>query len=125
MQRIDLVMKEDTQSFFDDLKGKKNALIVPIDKWKSIIHANLGNGRARDPEFRIAGAFVITEQDAFELFVGKIHGIFYGRTEGITTKEYGTFRFAGKIDLKRVTSSVPSHDIFDVGSRQPGSFRSK
>lgn len=111
--------------FFDKLKKTRNALLIPVDKWKSLIHANLGNNRVSDPEYRIAGAFVITEKDTFELFVGSIRKIFYGRAESINTLEYGAFSFAGKLELKRVTPAVPNYDIFDVGHRQPGSFRSK
>lgn len=125
MKKIELILDGEQQGFFDRLKNARNALLIPVDKWKSIIHVNLGNSRVRDPEYRIAGAFVITEKDAFELFVGSIRGVFYGRPESINTLEYGAFSFAGKLELKRVTSAAPNHDIFDVGFRQSGSFRSK
>jgi hypothetical protein len=73
----------------------------------------------------LAGAYVITDLNIFESFVGNIHRIFYGRTEGIITKEYGAFRFAGKLELKKVMPQAPSYDIYTAGYRQPGSFRSK
>lgn len=126
MEEIKLNLNEDQRAFFDSLKSNKNALLIPLNKWMECIHPELGSNKVRDPDFRIAGAYVISELDAFELLAKMIkHRIIYSRPEGITTKEYGTFRFAGKLELRRVMPPAPNHDIFDVGDRQPGSFRSK
>ena len=122
---IELILDEEKRSFFDNLKSDKNALVVPLDKWKAFIQDNLVSNNYRDPDFRIAGDYVITELNAFASFVGNIRGLFYGRTEGYVTKDYGAFRFAGKLELKKVMPPAPNHDIFNVGLRQPGSFRSK
>ncbi len=123
--KIELILDEESQGFFSQLKSGNNALVVPIDKWSTFIQERLGTTRVKDPNFKIAGSYVITDQKAFELFVGELHSIYYGRPDRLVTKEYGAFRFAGKLDQKRVMPPALSYDIFDVGHRQPGSFRSK
>jgi hypothetical protein len=45
MQKIELILDEEKAVFFEMLKANKNALIVPLDKWESIIHVNLGKNR--------------------------------------------------------------------------------
>lgn len=59
--KVELIFTEGSREFFDDLKSSKNELVIPLDKWNTLIHDNLGSNRYPDPEYKIVGAYVVTQ----------------------------------------------------------------
>ena len=119
MVKIELIMDEEKQCFLNVLKKKLDELVVPLDKWDLYIKDNPRIKPDQMPEFAISGAYVITERDAFSSVVNDLGYLFYMPKR--LSKEQGGFWFAEKLEPKK---KMPKHDIFDVGLRQPGSFRS-
>jgi len=113
--KIELSMNEEAGAFFEGLKKKHNELVVPLDNWNAYIR---DNPRIKDvPAHMISGEYVITEREQFDALD---KGHFYYAPKRLP-KEQGGFWFAEKLEPKK---KMPKHDIFDVGLRQPGSFRS-
>jgi hypothetical protein len=117
--KIELIMDEEKRAFFDKQKRGNDELIVPLDRWNTYIHDNLGVNPDCVPDFSISGAFVITERSLFLNLVENLGWLFCEKKR--LTKEQGGFWFVVKLEPKK---KMPKRDIFDVGNRQPGGFRS-
>ena len=117
--KIELIMDEAQQAFFDKLKNGNDELVVPLDKWNAFIHENLPTEPEDMFEFVIAGKYVITEREMYNGLVERLKYLYYENKR--LTKQEGGFWFAVKLEPKK---KMPGHDIFNVGLRQPGSFRS-
>jgi len=113
--KIELSMNEDARAFLEGLKKKHNEIVVPLASWNAYIRDNPRIKVA--PAHMISGAYVITEREQFDALD---RGRFYYAPKRLP-KEQGGFWFAEKLEPKK---RMPKHDIFDVGLRQPGSFRS-
>ena len=117
--KIELIMDEAQQAFFDKLKNGNDELVVPIDKWNAFIHENLRTEPEDMLEFVIAGKYAITEREMYNGLVERLKYLYHENKR--LTKQEGGFWFAVKLEPKK---KIPGHDIFNVGLRQPGSFRS-
>ncbi|MDO9051765.1 MAG: hypothetical protein Q8N02_04175 [Methylotenera sp.] len=117
--KIELIMDEAQQAFFDKLKQGNDELVVPLDKWNAYIHDNLPTELEQRLEFVISGAYVITERGMYNGFVESLKYLHYDNKR--LTKQEGGFWFAIVLEPKKI---MPKHDIFDASKRQPGSFRS-
>jgi len=118
--KVELVMGAEETEFFNALKTKRDELIVPINVWKTHIQGNSQIKPESMPEFVITGAYVIAERSLFDALVKGLGHLFYAPKR--LTKDQGGFWFVEKLEQKK---KMPKHDIFDVGVRQEGSFRSK
>lgn len=116
---IELIMDEGSRAFFNALKKRNDEIVVPLESWSAYIYNNPKRTSEDTPEFVISGEYVITERELFDALVYKLGNLFYSPKR--LTKEQGGFWFAEKLEPKK---KMPKHDIFDVGLRQPGSFRS-
>ena len=117
--KIELIMDEVQQAFFDKLKKGNDELVVPLDKWNAYINDNLPTELDQMLDFMISGAYVVTERGMYNGFVEGLKYLYYDNKR--LTKQEGGFWFAVKLEPKK---KMPGHDIFNVGLRQPGSFRS-
>lgn len=118
--KIELPLDDKVQLYLSELKRKQDELVVPIEKWNEHIRDN-GRVKPEDiPPHIVADSYVITEREWFQAVVFKLGNLFF--TPKRLSRAEGGIWFADKLELKR---KMPKHDIFDVGIRQPGSFRSK
>lgn len=117
--KIELILNEAQQAFFDKLKKGHNELVVPLDKWNAYIHDNLPTEPEDMIEFVIAGTYVITEREMYNGFVENLKCFYYENKR--LTKQDGGFWYAVKLEPKKKMSDP---DMFIAGIRQPGSFRS-
>lgn len=117
--KIELIMDEAQQAFFDKLKKGNDELVVALDKWNTYIHDHLPTEPEEMLEFVIADTYVITERSAWIALVHSLKNLHYDIKR--LTKQQGGFWFAVILETKKI---MPKHDIFVVGQRQPGSFRS-
>lgn len=117
--KIELIMDEAQQAFFFKLKKGNDELVVPLDKWNLYVHDNLPTEPDQMLDFVISGAHVITERGMYNGFIESLKSLYYENKR--LTKQEGGFWFAVKLEPKK---KMPEHDIFNVGLRQPGSFRS-
>lgn len=117
---MNLSLDDSAQFFFATQKKKNDELVVPIDSWNLHVRDNPQVKPEDVPNHVNAGAYVITEREWFDDLVKKLGYLFYAPIR--LPKVDGGFWFAEKLVQKK---KMPKHDIFDVGHRQPGSFRSK
>jgi hypothetical protein len=118
--KIELLLDDKMQSFLSDLQKERNELVVPIGKWNEHIRDNARIKPKDIPPHIFADSYVITERRWFQALVSEQGNLFF--TPKRLTREEGGFWFADKLELKK---NMAKHDIFDVGNRQQGSFRSK
>lgn len=112
-------MDLEMQAFFDSLKKIRDELVVPLTIWNNHILDNKRIKPEQMPKFMISGEYVLTEEDVFEELVDNLKYLFYAKRR--LTKDEGGFYLVVKLEPKKI---MPKHDIFNVGLRQPGSFRS-
>jgi hypothetical protein len=117
--KIELIMDEINQAFFDKLKNGHDELVVPLDKWNMYIHDNLPAEPEEMLEFVIADTYIITERSAWIALVQSLKYLHYDLKR--LTKQQGGFWFAAILEPKKKMSDP---DMFIAGIRQPGSFRS-
>lgn len=117
--KIELIMDEVNQAFFDKLKKGHDELVVPLDKWNAYIHDNLPTEPEEMLEFVIADMYVITEREMYNGFVESLKYLYYENKR--LTKQDGGFWYAVKLEPKK---NMFDPDMFIAGIRQPGSFRS-
>jgi hypothetical protein len=117
--RIDLIMDDSAQEFFDVLKKKNDELIIPLNGWIAYIRDN-SNIKPEDvPSHKVSGTYVITEREWFGEVARSIDSLYYHPVRLLHNKQ-GAFWYS-ELEPKK---KMPKHDIFDVGNRQSGSFRS-
>ncbi len=101
------------------IKNQVDPLLVPLSLWMTHIENNTRIQFDRylptPPNIRV-GEFVLTEKDWFGEVVKGLRDLY--REEKLIDRLW----FITKLEPKQV---MPKADIFDRGSRQPGSFRSK
>lgn len=117
--KINVMMDELAQGFLEELKRKYDELIVPLDSWIAYIRDNPSVKEEDLPQFIETGGYVITEREWFGDLVKELGNIYYEPKR--LPKQEGGFWFVLKLESKK---KMPKHDFFDVGIRQPGSFRS-
>ena len=117
--KIDLIMNDSAQEFFDVLKNKNDELIVPLNGWITYIRENSSIKSEDVPSHMVSGTYVITEREWFGGVARNISSLYY-HPERLLNNKHGAFWYA-KLEPKK---KMPKHDIFDVGNRQSGSFRS-
>ena len=118
--KIELPLDDKVQSFLSELKRKQDELVVPMENWNEHIRDNKRVKPEDIPPHIVAGSYIITQREWFQEVVRNLNNLFFSPKR--LTSEEGGFWFTDKLEPKKKMSK---HDVFDVGIRQPGSFRSK
>ncbi len=117
--KIELKLNDEASAFLNKLKNERNELVLPVSIWEAHIRDNPRIKVDETPIHIICGDYVITEREYFDGTVSELKHLFYSPKR--LSKAEGGFWFVEKLEQKK---KMPKHDIFNVGLRQPGSFRS-
>ena len=74
--KIELILNDESASFFYNLKNKHNELVIPVEKWNLFIKCNCEIKNDNIPSYITCGEYVITEREWFDYIVresGRTH----------------------------------------------------
>jgi hypothetical protein len=118
---VQLNLSVEEKMYLKNLKKGYNELVVPIGVWKEYIENNARLAEEDFPFHLTLSEYVITERDWF-LYIIRSFNLYVEEKRLITDE--GGIHVIVKVEPKRIMPVQPAYDMFDIGRRQPGSFRS-